>query len=222
MKVGTDSVLFGAWVNTGNAKNILDIGTGTGVLALMLAQKSQAVIDAIDIDADACEQAKENFLNSPWSDRLRVYHTMLQKFRDNALQHYDLIVSNPPYFTSSHRANDAARNIARHMDSTLSMEDLITGVIKLLHDDGRFCVILPAKEGMLFYEKATLHNLFCNRLTRVKTISDRAEKRLMMAFGKKMQVIEEDEIVIQQNEHQFSDEYIELTKDFYPGLKKHR
>lgn len=222
MKVGTDSVLFGAWIKTRNAQTILDIGTGTGVLALMLAQKSNALIDAIDVDAEACEQARENFNASPWHDRLKVYHTSLQKFQDNAHAQYDLIVSNPPYFSSSHKASDAARNIARHMDATLSMEDLINGVLKLLHDDGTFCVILPQKEGMLFYEKALLSNLYCANLTRVKTKTDKPEKRLMMEFAKKMQVVNETEIVIQEADNFFTEDYIELTKDFYPDLRKQR
>ncbi|MEO8147287.1 MAG: methyltransferase [Bacteroidia bacterium] len=222
MKVGTDSVLFGAWIKTRNASSILDIGTGTGVLALMLAQKSNAQIDAIDVDAEACEQARENCIASPWADRIKVFHSTLQHFQNHAHAVYDLIVSNPPYFSSSHKASDAARNIARHMDATLSMEDLINGVLKLLSTDGNFCVILPQKEGMLFYEKALLHNLFCTNLTRVKTKIDKPEKRLMMEFSRKMQVMNEDEIVIQEADNFFTEDYIQLTKDFYPDLRKQR
>lgn len=222
MKVGTDSVLFGAWINASPSQFALDIGTGTGILSLMLAQKSNAVIDAIDIDLEACEQARENVTNSKWHNRINVYHSTLQDFKHRALMEYDLIISNPPYFVDAHKASDSARSIARHMDETLSIEDLISGVLKLLSADGRFCIILPYKEGMLFYEKALLSKLYCTRLTRVKTKIDKPEKRLMMEFCRDMNVIEEDEIVIQENENNFTEQYINLTKDFYLNLGKHR
>lgn len=222
MKVGTDSVLFGAWIDPTKSQFVLDIGTGTGILSLMLAQKSNAVIDAIDIDLQACEQARENSMQSKWNHRINVYHSTLQNFMHRALMVYDLIISNPPYFADAHKTNDNARNIARHMDETLSIDDLISGVLKLLSDDGRFCVILPYKEGMLFYEKAMLNKLYCTRLTRVKTKIDKPEKRLMMEFSRHMKVIEEDEIVIQETENYFTDQYINLTKDFYLNLGKQR
>lgn len=222
MKVGTDSVLFGAWINAINSFEVLDIGTGTSVLALMIAQKCKAAIDAIDIDADSCQQARDNIAASKWNDRIKVYHTSLQNFQNNALTVYDLIVSNPPYFVDAHKASDAARNIARHMNETLTIDDLINGVLKLLSAEGKFCVILPFKEGMLFYENALQKNLYCSRLTRVKTKIDKPEKRLMMEFTRNMNVIEEDEIIIQEGDNYFTKKYIELTKDFYPNLRKQR
>ena len=222
MKVGTDSVLFGAWINPAKSQFVLDIGTGTGILSLMLAQKCNAVIDAIDVDSEACVQARENILQSKWSNRINVYHSTLQNFMHRALMVYDLIISNPPYFVDAHKATNNARNIARHMNETLSIDDLISGILKLLSDDGRFCVILPYKEGMLFYEKAMLSKLYCSRLTRVKTKIDKPEKRLMMEFCRHMKVIEEDEIVIQENENYFTDKYLQLTKDFYLNLGKQR
>lgn len=222
MKVGTDGVLLGAWTNPAKAKSILDIGTGTGLIALMIAQKSEAQIDAIDIDEQATKQADENFRLSPWSDRLHAIHQSIQYFTSHALQRYDLIVSNPPYFMGAHPAADEARNIARHMDENLSIEELAECVKKLLNPQGRFCVILPFIEGMKFLEYAELNGLYANRLTKVKTVVDKQEKRLMMEFELIRRDLYEDELVIQEEDLTFTDQYVELTKDYYLGLPKKR
>lgn len=219
MKVGTDGVLLGAWINAGFAERILDIGTGTGLIALMLAQKSAANIDAIDIDKDAFEQAKENVAHSKWHDRINVFHASLQNFSESAKIKYDLIVSNPPFFEGAYKAGTEARSIARHTDETLSFDDLIKGVKKLLQSEGKFCVILPFKEGNDFIEKSESNELHVQKLTRVKTKSDRQEKRLMIEFGLQKIKPVEDDIVIQEEDLSFTKEYIELTKDYYPGLK---
>lgn len=219
MKVGTDGVLLGAWVHTNGAKKILDIGTGTGLIALMLAQKSTASIDAIDIDKDAYDQAKENVKNSEWKNRIHVYHSSLQHFANFSKNKYDLIVSNPPFFADAYKAGTEARNIARHTDETLSFNDLITGVKNLLQPDGKFCVILPFKEGNDFVEKAEADNLYIQKLTRVKTKTKKQEKRLMIEFGLQKSNPLEDDIVIQEEDLSFTKEYIELTKDYYLGLK---
>ncbi|MEO5572756.1 MAG: methyltransferase [Bacteroidia bacterium] len=219
MKVGTDGVLLGAWVKINGAKRILDIGTGTGLIALMLAQKSDAVIDAIDIDKDAFEQAKENAGNSPWYGRVSVFHSSLQDFSESSENKYDLIVSNPPFFEGTYKAGTEARNIARHTDEKLSFDDLIKGVKNLLKPEAKFCVILPFKEGTYFIEKSESNNLYVQKLTRVKTKSDRQEKRLMIEFGFQKANQVEDDIVLQEEDLSFTKEYIELTKDYYPGLK---
>ena len=160
MKVGTDGVLLGSWVQPGNVERILDIGTGTGLIALMMAQKSNAVVDAIDIDEDATRQAEENFSLSPWPERLNAWHQSVQEFAAYTRHRYDLIVSNPPYFMGAHPAPSEARNLARHMDEALSIEELAECVKKLLKPDGRFCVILPFMEGMKFLEYAELNGLY--------------------------------------------------------------
>lgn len=216
MKVGTDAVLLGAWIKTGEAKHILDVGTGTGIIALMLAQKSNALIDAIDIDRNAVEQAQENVANSPFKENVSVFHKSLQSFSNEIKRKYDLIVSNPPYFVDSSKAPDETRNFARHTDE-LSFDDLLDGVKKLLEPNGSFCLILPFKEGSVFIEKARHAGLFCNHITRVKTRKDKEEpKRLLFCFSFKEKEMMEDEIVIELNErHQYTPEYIELTKDYY-------
>ncbi len=218
MKVGTDSVLLGSWVNTDNIKSILDIGTGTGIIALMLAQKSGAYIDAIDIDENAAIQAAENAKQSIWKDRIFIHHIALQKFEFESNKKYDLIVSNPPYFVDSSKAIEESRTNARHTDQ-LAYADLLNGVLKLLNTTGKFYVILPTKEGELFRDMAEERKLFLTKLTRVKTRSDKSEKRLLMRFEFIRKTFSEDVIVIEQDErHSYTPEYKALTKDYYLGF----
>lgn len=215
MKVGTDAVLIGAWVNATTAKNILDIGTGTGIIALMLAQKSEATIDAIDIDNNAFEQVTENISESKWSNRIHAHHISLQQYAQRTDKKYDLIVSNPPYFVDSSKALEEARTNARHTDQ-LPFSDLLSGVLRLLHIKGAFYVILPTKESQLFREMAEVHELFLTKLTRVITRTDKPEKRLLMKFEFTQKPLEEDSITIEQDErHSYTEQYKELTRDYY-------
>ncbi|TND07914.1 MAG: tRNA1Val (adenine37-N6)-methyltransferase [Bacteroidetes bacterium] len=217
MKVGTDAVLLGAWVNTGGIKNILDIGTGTGIIALMLAQKSTAQVEAIDIDEVACIQARENVMESPWHERVSVHQFALQDFAARAGKKFDLIVSNPPYFVDSSKASEEARSKARHAD-LLPPEALLDGVAKLLDKEGKFCVILPVKEGEAFRELAPGKKLFLNKLVRIKTTPEKSEKRLMMQFGFMQKTFSETTLIIEKdnlNEQHYTDEYRILTKDYY-------
>ncbi len=215
MKVGTDAVLLGSWVKANDSKYILDIGTGTGIIALMLAQKSDAKIDAIDIDENAFVQAQENVSNCKWKDKIQVYHQSLQEFSKDKTAVYDLIVSNPPYFIDSSKALAEARTAARHTDS-LAFEELLEGVMLLLHKKGRFCVILPYKEAELFRDLAAQKKLFLDKILRVKTRADKTEKRLLMQFEFNPTTFSESSITIEVGErHDYSDEYKALTKDYY-------
>lgn len=216
MKVGTDGVLLGAWVSVGQAKRILDIGTGTGLIALMLAQKSSAPVDAIDIDRASFEQATQNARVSPWAERVRVIHSSLQEFKPG--YRYDLIVSNPPYFIDSFKAPGEARNMARSASHSLSYEELLQGVVRLLQNTGRFCVILPFKEGQLFRDKAEQNGLFCNHLVNIKTGRDKPYKRVLMEFSRREEVLVEEELVIHYDERQFTEEYKALTREYYPAF----
>lgn len=215
MKVGTDAVLLGSWVNASNAKTILDIGTGTGIITLMLAQKSSARIDAIDIDLNAFIQATENVNNCSWKERIEVHHISLQQFAKESDHKYDLIVSNPPYFVDSSKASEESRTNARHTDQ-LPFKDLLDGVLKLLNPNGKFYVILPTKESELFRENAEKNKLFLTKVTRVITRTDKPEKRLLMRFEFIQRAFSEDSITIEKDErHSYTDEYKELTKDYY-------
>ena len=219
MKVGTDSVLFGSWVQPFNANRILDVGTGTGILALMMAQKSEATIDAVDIDESAHSQSCENFKLSPWFQRLHSFHSSFQEFACGKIpESYDLIIANPPYFHQASKPFGESRINARHNDA-LSFDELVAGVKKLLHPRGRLCVILPCKEGMEFMDKAQREGLFCHELVRVKTKAEKGEKRLIMEFGLTIGIANESELIIQEEDGSFTNEYVELTKDFYFQLK---
>lgn len=215
MKVGTDAVLIGAWANVSESKNILDVGTGTGVIALMLAQRSLVPIDAIDIDEAACEQAKENILGSPWKERIKVHHQSLQNFSKQTDKKYDLIVSNPPYFVDSSKSHGEARTLARHTD-VLPYKELLDGVLELLSPSGKFCVVFPLKEGELFRDMAQEKKLYLTKLTRVHTRADKSEKRLLMQYEFKGKTFSENHLTIEQDaDHHYTDEYKELTKDYY-------
>ncbi len=214
MKISTDAVLLGAWVKAGHAKKILDIGTGTGVIALMLAQKSVALIDAIEIDSESCTQARHNFGNSPWKGRLRVIHGYLQEYKKNSPIKYDLIVSNPPYFDDAYLASVETRNIAKH-NETLSFDDIISGVNALLSEGGRFCVILPSMESGVFRSKAIQEGLYCSRIARVKTKTEKQEKRILMEFCNALSACVQEEFSIHDESLQYTKEFIELTKDYY-------
>lgn len=216
MKVGTDAVLLGSWTECKNAKRILDIGTGSGIITLMLAQRSNAVIDALEIDKSSCEQAEENIKSSPWKDRINVIHSSLQNYLLKSEHQYDLIVSNPPYFIASSKAPDQKRSTARHTD-TLPFNDLINGVTKLLTEDGRLCVILPLKEAQVLIDLAKESSLFLNKLTRISGRADKdSEKRWLMEFSKTSQEVKENKLAIEKGErHDYTEEYKELTNEFY-------
>jgi tRNA1Val (adenine37-N6)-methyltransferase len=215
MKVGTDGVLLGAWADISGAESILDIGTGTGLIALMLAQRSRALIAAIDIDKDTILQAKENIDNSPWHDRISVQHISLQELALAKDRCYDLIVSNPPYFQNSLKCPDKKRNIARHGES-LGQKDLVENSAKLLTVAGRLAVIIPAANGEEFIRIAGQSGLFCLRKTNVFPREEISVKRLLLEFGRKEKECIESNLIIESGErHCYSDEFKWLTRDFY-------
>ena len=216
MKVGTDAVLLGAWVLPNGSKNILDIGTGTGVISLMLAQKTQAKITAIDIDEDAFEQSRQNVLESKFSNQIEVIHSSLQEFSKTSTQKFDLIVTNPPFFEQSLKSSDEQRSHARHAD-ILPFDELIDGVLLLLEPKGKFNLILPTLEALKFRLLAEKKGLNLSKLLRVKSRVDKdVEKRHLMQFEFKPSEFSENTIAIELEErHQYTEEYKELTKDYY-------
>jgi tRNA1Val (adenine37-N6)-methyltransferase len=216
MKVSTDAVLLGAWIMPNGSKNILDIGTGTGVIALMLAQKSKAQIDAIDIDENAVTQAKQNFKESIFKNTFSITQTSFQEFAKQASTKYDLIVTNPPYFEQSLKSSDEQRSLARHAD-VLPFEELLDGVLKLLNEKGKFCLILPTLEAIKFRSLAEKKGLFLSKLLRVKSRTDKEiEKRHLMQFEIKPSEFSENTLSIEHEvRHTYTPEYKELTKDYY-------
>jgi tRNA1Val (adenine37-N6)-methyltransferase len=182
MKVNTDGVLLGAWADVQGATRILDVGTGTGVIALMLAQRTAtAVIDAVEIDRDSATQAAKNIADSPWAARVNVFTMPFQTYTANAFASYDLIVSNPPYFVDALLPDTEERLLSRHAAS-LSYEDLIAGVNALLRDTGRFCLILPYAEANVFIAKAAMAQLYCTHKTNVCSAPEKPVKRLLLVF----------------------------------------
>lgn len=217
MKVGTDGVLLGAWTPLeNNPFSILDIGTGTGIIALMLAQRSHAEqIDALEIDEDAYEQATDNFENSPWNDRLFCFHAGLDEFVEEPEDEYDLIVSNPPFYAEDYKSSNDQRDLARFQDA-MPFEDLIEAAALLLSENGIFSVIIPFKEEEKFLALANEHELYPLKITHVKGTPTSEIKRSLLAFSRNENLnFLVDELIIETARHIYTPEYIALTKDFY-------
>lgn len=230
MKVGTDGVLLGAWCSLENdPESILDVGSGTGLIALMLAQRSDAeTIDAVELDAEAYEQTVENFEQSDWGDRLFCYHSSFQEFAEEMSEEeeqYDLIVSNPPFYTDSYETEDDARNRAR-FTSSLSFDALIEGACSLLSAEGRFTTIIPYKEEANFLNLAFKNNLFVTRICRVKGTETSEIKRSLLEFHPErsrrvdqVNALVEEELVIEISRHEYTEDYKALTREFYLKMK---
>lgn len=216
MKVGTDGVLLGAWTEIDpEVFSILDIGAGTGVISLMMAQRSQAeLIDAIELNDEAYEQTVENFERSDWGDRLFCYHASLKEFQDEIEDKYDLIISNPPFYTSTYKELPNDRAMARHTES-LPFNELLYGVSKLLAKKGSSSFIIPFSEEGNFILIAEENNLYPNRITRVKGNQNTPFKRSLIQFSFVEGEIVESELIIEEDRHKYTPEYSELVEDFY-------
>ena len=212
MKVGTDGVLLGAWADCSGAHRILDIGTGTGVIALQMAQRNAtAQISAVEIDETASRRARANFDMSPWAERLSVECVAVQQFEPT--EQFDLVISNPPYFVDSLLPPDERRSTARHTHD-LTFEELDAAVCRLLDDEGKFAIILPETE---FAKYSTITQLYLVRRCNVHSVQGGAIKRIMGEFAKhRATVTTHENIAIEvEKRGEFSEEYRTLTKDFY-------
>lgn len=217
MKVGTDGVLLGAWADVRGASTILDIGAGTGLIALMLAQRApEARIDAVELDPGSARQAAENIAASPWSDRVRLFPIAIQDFVVSEGRFYDLIVSNPPFFTGALKSPKPGRNQVRHGE-TLSFSDLLRSACRLLSPQGRFSLILPYTEAKTFMELAVHYHFFINRVREVHARPGKPVERVLMEFGKSPgALVKEPALCLQGDESGVrSEEYGVLTEGFY-------
>lgn len=218
MKVGTDGVLVGAWCDAEGAKSVLDIGTGCGLIALMVAQRnSYASILAIDIEQNAIEEAAENFSNSPWGNRLKAEHADFTSFAANTQQRFDLIVSNPPFFVDSLLSPDKNRATARHT-CQLSFDDLISLAAQILAPAGRLCIITPAENENAISSLADCNSLHLRRKTYVHSITGTQPKRILWCFSNEASSPIIDHLTIELSRLVYSDEYIALTRDFYINM----
>jgi len=217
MKVGTDGVLLGSWAEVKDACRILDVGAGTGLIALMLAQRSEARIDAVEIDVTASEEAKFNFEQSAWSKRLSLINVDFQQFANSGEHTYDLIVSNPPFFVNSLKTNNAVLSLARHNDM-LSFNQLIFGAQKLLSSTGRLCIILPSPSFTEFRENARLAGFYLHHLTTVIPKPGKVAKRILMEFSLEAGFLAEDTLTVMDSDGGYTLEYKMLTASYYPAF----
>lgn len=218
MRVGTDGVLLGAWVNINNWQNALDIGTGTGLIALMLAQRCSANIHAIDIEEGAYTDAAYNFQQSRWSDRIVPFKIELNDFLQNNSTKYDGIVCNPPFFNNSKKPDCQKREWARHTN-TLSFNQLANGAAKLLLPHGSLNVILPAENEREFRLEASHVRLFPTRICRVKPKASKPHKRVLMEFSFESEGFSESELIIETEQHHvYTPDFKALVYEFYLRL----
>ena len=213
-KVGTDGVLLGAWASIDNATRILEIGTGSGVISLMLAQRTSdnVSLDAIEIEKEDADQALHNVSKSPWPEKIKIHHTALQDFFPE--KKYDLIISNPPYFVNSWLPPDKRRGQARHTH-LLSFGELLQSSIRLLNIDGRLAIILPYQESLFFIEQAKKDGLFCIRRCAFRSRVHKPIERLLLEFSLKEEKVISEELTLYQDHDEWSDAYRRLTRDFY-------
>lgn len=214
MKVGTDGVILGAWATVDNASLILDVGTGTGLIALMLAQRCSAAIDAVEIDEAACLEARFNFEQSSWKERLTVHHADFQSYACEKVGIYDLIVCNPPFFIDSLETSDPKLAIARH-NGSMTFGQLIQGSANLLKVSGRLAVIIPTESLDEFRETARLQGFYMHRQTFVFTKPNRAAMRILLEFSLSQGYPEINEILIQNEQGLFTDQFKKLTGSYY-------
>ena len=213
MKVGTDGVLLGAWANLNGSARVLDIGTGTGLLALMAAQRSEAIIDTVELEPDAASEALLNFQDSPWQARICLSVGAFQKF--NTMTRYDHIISNPPFFENSQKSHDSKRTQARHADS-LSLKELLEKSVTMLAENGRVSLILPAdKEDRLHFLVDTM-NLYITRFSRVASDKTKKPHRILTELSLFSTQLDEHDLFIRDSESgNYSDQYREMTNEFY-------
>jgi tRNA1Val (adenine37-N6)-methyltransferase len=213
-KVGTDGVLLGAYADVSQAVKILDIGTGTGLIALMLAQRCEAIITAIEPDKESFSQACLNIEGSNWTKRIKTHNSSLQDFFPGD-DKFDLIITNPPYFTDSLKNPDPGKASARH-NFLLSNDDLLAGVKRLITDDGKFQIILPYAEAYVFIAAAQAYGFYCNDILKVKPLPTSEIKRMILTFTRQRLKPTEKFLTIEHGKrHEFTEEYMNLTRNFY-------
>ena len=217
MKVGMDAVLLGTWVNVPLSGSILDIGTGTGILALMMAQRSSADIDAVEIDEGSAEEALQNIELSPWKERISIFPLDVREFATNPSRSYDLIISNPPFFSNSLKSLDDNRNKARH-DVKLPLEIFMSSVHNLLSQTGKLAVIVTVESHSRWVREASAIGLYPVRKSSVVSKQGKKANRIMLEFQRGFHDCDESTLMVCDGNGQYTEAYKSLTADFYLGL----
>ena len=215
MRVGTDAVLFAQWVDVISSDNALDIGTGSGVIPLILAQKGVGSVDAVELDSDSYEEATLNFNISVYSDRLSVVQNDVRTYADNIEKKYDLIVSNPPYYASDVKPIKEKKVMARHV-STLSFKDLLVAAKKMMKEDSRFALVLPYYESRLFIKEAESLGFYLQKEFLISPIEGKDPNRVNMQFVlNEVENVETELFTIRNKDYSYTEEYKTFLKDFY-------
>lgn len=228
LKVSTDSCLFGAWAaqyvksklydvrgEMYDVRNMLDIGAGTGLLMLMLAQQCEAQIDGVELDELSSQQAQQNILLSPWESRLRLFYTDIRLFQPG--QQYDFIISNPPFYEGDLRSASETKNKAKH-DTGLKLDELLQEVNRLLATDGSFAVLLPYHRAESFINNAAAINLYLNQQLLVRQSTVHSFFRAQLIFSRKQSELVKEELSVKDASGQYTSDFIKLLKDYYLHL----
>ena len=215
MKIGTDAILLGRWVDVNGDDEVLDIGTGCGLLPLMLAQKGIKSADAVEIDHDSFKEAAQTFSNSAWKSRLFAINDDIKRYAESCSKKYDLVVSNPPFFFGDNIPEKEKKGLARHTN-TLSYNDLLISVKQLLKPDGRFALVLPARESLTFLKDAENQGFFLKKEMKIVPIEGKEPNRInMQLVVNQVGRVESETFVLRHPDHSFTKEYKEFLKDYY-------
>jgi len=214
MKVGTDAVLLGVWTDVKSVERALDVGTGSGILTLLLAARSNIEVDAVEMDRASFEEAGENFVSSPFADRLTVYHADFNDFVKNSNKKYQLIISNPPFFLNDRKSEKSHKRLARHAD-TLTYEQLIDGICQLLNPDGHLSVVLPYREGQQFIHLAAEKGLFVQRQMLIFPKPCQSPNRMNLQLGFNPKPVQQEKFIIRNEDGSFTRQYVSMLEDYY-------
>ena len=215
MKIGTDTIILGRWVEVSEGDDVLDIGTGCGLLPLMLAQKGIKSADAVEIDRDSFEEAAQNFRNSAWNSQLLAINEDVKEYSNHCAKKYDLIVSNPPFYFGDNIPEKGKKGLARHTN-TLSYKDLLVSVKKLIKPNGRFALVLPAIESKTFLKEAENQGFYLEKEMKIVPIEGKEPNRInMQLVVNQIDSIESETFILRNPDHSFTKDYKEFLKDYY-------
>ena len=217
MKVGTDAILLGVWTDVQGVDKALDVGTGSGILSLFLTARSDLRVDAVELDQDSFEEARDNFDASPFSDRLTPIHADFNGFVKQSSKKYDLIISNPPFFINDRKPEKAQKRQARHTD-TLTYEQLIDGACELLNPNGRISVVLPYREGQQFIRLAAERGLFVQRQMLIFPMPCKEPNRMNLQLSFYPNPVQQEKFIIRTEEGSFTRQYVSMLDDYYVSI----